>query len=926
VAWRNGKTTYLLVAEPHVYVVLFFVLGQKMWTELDVYSTVYGTMEKNTMKSFLWIAIVLVGALLLVSYVSRARVGALRTESQSVELGGNAPVRVEIDFGAGELELAGGAQKLLEADFAYNVAELKPEVEYTDGTLVVRQPDYNSMLGLREIDDFRNEWSLRLYDGVPMDLNVDVGAGTSDLQLAGLSLTRLNVTLGAGKSTVDLGGDWMRNLDVTIDAGAADISVQLPRNVGARVEVESGVGPTEAAGLTRDGNVYTNAAYGVSEVTLQITLKIGIGRVNLEVEEAAQAEGEAARTGFSVPVKYVLTAPLQQQGLTDRAEVETFLDELFGRQMEEHHIAGAVVAVVKDGELFFAKGYGYADLEEGIPIDPEQTLFRIGSVTKLFTWTAVMQLVEQGKLDLEADINSYLDFRIPDSYPQPVTLEHLLTHTAGFEDRFFEVLASDTDDMMPEREWLISHMPARVRPPGDCAAYSNYGTSLAGYIVARVSGQPYEQYIQEHILNPLGMVRTTALSPEPPEMRAHASLGYTYVDGDLQAFPDYLGQPAIVPGAGISASATDMARFMIAHLQHGRYSDEMIAGARILKETTAQQMHSTLFTHDPRLLGTAYGFFEFSDNGQRTIGHSGETFPINSLLLLMPDQKVGIFVSYNSEGGAELTNQHLGFQRAFFDHYYPAPALDPLQAPADFAERAGRFVGSYKLTRSSYTTIEKVANLTGALKISNPGDGTLLFTTPWGEWPFVEVEPLYFRQVDGQFGIVFREDNRGRITHMFTDLTPMFAFEKLKWYDRFAFNMALALGCALLFLSMTLVAAIRLVRNRRLSDDPQPASGSARVAYWIILGISILNLLFLAGTVLWGDPMPLFGVSMLYRIVLGLAVLAAVLTAGALVYAVLAWKNRYWSVAARGYYTLVTVAALAFVWFLNSWNLLGWRF
>lgn len=156
-------------------------------------------------------------------------------------------------------------------------------------------------------------------------------------------------------------------------------------------------------------------------------------------------------------------APTGPQGPADPAELETFLDKLFGKQMEENHIPGAAVSVVKDGKLFFAKGYGYADLENGIPVDPEQTVFRIGSVGKLFTWTAVMQLVEQGKLDLNADINAYLDFRIPATYPQAITLKHLLTHTAGFEDLFFETLTLDAGDLTPVGEWLASHMPARVR-------------------------------------------------------------------------------------------------------------------------------------------------------------------------------------------------------------------------------------------------------------------------------------------------------------------------------------------------------------------------------------------------------------------------------------------------------------------------------
>jgi len=635
------------------------------------------------------------------------------------------------------------------------------------------------------------------------------------------------------------------------------------------------------------------------------------------------------------------TASSQHQGPTDPAEMETFLDKLLGKEMEKHHIAGAAVSVVKDGKLFFTKGYGYADFEKGIPVDPERTNFRTGSLAKLFTWTAVMQLAEQGKLDLNADVNTYLDFRIPDTYPQPITLKHLMTHTSGFEDLYYERLAKDPNDLEPPREWLISHMPARVRPPGDVAAYSSYGTALAGYIVARVSGEPYDRYIQEHILNPLGMVHTTARPSMPPDIRAHTSKGYVYEDGAFKEFPDTsgmalayadMGQPALVPAGDMQASVTDMARFMIAQLRDGRHGDANTAGARILNERTLRQMHSTLYTPDPRLLGTAYGFFDFSDNGQKTLGHSGGSDPIWSLLLLLPEQNLGVFVVYNSEGGQDLTNQHLGFQRAFFDHYYPASAVKPIQPPADFAERAGRFEGSYQITGgesgTSETTFEKVGGLfgMGTVEISDSGNGTLLFKNPWAEWRFVVVAPLYFRQIDGPFHLLFQEDDQGRITHMFTDVTPMFAFEKLAWYETRGFNMALAAGCVLAFLSMIAVAAIRFIRNRRQSGYRKADPRGASVAYWIIVGICVLNLLFVTGTVLWGNPVPLFGVSLIYRIVLGVGVLGAVLTVGALIYSVLAWKRGYWGIATRVHYTLATVAALAFVWFLNYWNLLGWRF
>ena len=623
--------------------------------------------------------------------------------------------------------------------------------------------------------------------------------------------------------------------------------------------------------------------------------------------------------------RVVPTAPSQQRGPTDRAELEAFLDDLFGKEMAEYHIAGAAVSVVKDGKVFFAKGYGYADLENKIPVDPEQTIFKVGSVTKLFTWTAVMQLVEQGKLNLDVDVNTYLDFHIPDTYPQPITLRHLMTHTAGFEDQHVDLVKLKEEYLAPPREWLVSHIPARVSPPGERAAYSNYGAALAGYIVARVSGESYSQYVQEHILNPLGMKNSTSQLSIPPDLSAHESVGYMYANGAFQVFPRLLGHVDLFPAGIIRATVTDMACFMIAHLQYGRYSHGDIAKARILKEATARQMHSTLYTPDPRLLGTTYGFFEFSDNGQRVIGHGGEGEPMQSTLFLLPDQNLGVFVVYNSLGADGLTSQHLGFQRAFFDHYYPAPALEPIQPPADFAERDDRFVGAYKSTRSSYTTLEKYATLSPAVEVKNPGDGTLILATPWGEWSFIEEEPLYFRKVDGPFHVLFREDDQGHIAYLFTDYTPMMAFEKVQWYETLGFNMPLLLVSLLLFLSMLLVALIRAIRNRRTSGDQNPASRGARVSYWLIIGIAILNLLFVVGNVLWGEQI-VFGVPLIYKVVLGLGVLSAALTVGALVYTGLAWKNSYWGVAFRAYYTLVTVAAVAFVWFLNYWNLLGWRY
>jgi CubicO group peptidase (beta-lactamase class C family) len=653
----------------------------------------------------------------------------------------------------------------------------------------------------------------------------------------------------------------------------------------------------------------------VTSLTTMLTLML---LLSIVVPAMAQQNKVAAR-------KDKPSTPLLQQGPTDRAETEVFLDDLLGKEMEQYHIAGAAISVVKDSKLFFAKGYGYADLENKIPVDAEQTLFRIGSDTKLFTWTAVMQLVEQGKLDMDADINTYLDFRIPDTYPQPITLKHLLTHTAGFEDLHVNMVALDEEELTPQHEWLASHLPARVRPPGECAAYSNYGAALAGYIVARVSGESYSQYVQEHILNPLDMKSSTAQWPTPLDLSVRTSVGYMYTDGTFKIFPRLLSPVDLFPIGIMSATVTDMAHFMIAQLQDGRYSDANIAETRILEEATARQMQSTLYTPDPRILGTTYGFFDFSDNNQRTIGHSGTAEPMHSLLLLLPDQNLGVFVAYNSMDAEALTRQHFGFQRAFFDHYYPVPAVEPIQPPADFAKQAHRFVGAYRMSQNAYTTVEKYLALTSAtVYVKNPGDGTLLLSTPYGEWHIVEAQPLYFRQVDGPFHMLFREDGQGRISYLFTDFTPMFAFEKLQWYETVGFNMPLLLSSLLIFLSMILVGLIRAIRNG-LNGDRNLASREVRLANWLILAICILNLLFVIGNVLWGEQL-VYGIAPIYKIVLALGVLSTLLTIGALIYAVLAWKNQYWGIVFRVYYTLVTVAAVAFVWFLNQWNLLGWRY
>ncbi|HZI46615.1 MAG TPA: serine hydrolase domain-containing protein, partial [Pyrinomonadaceae bacterium] len=261
------------------------------------------------------------------------------------------------------------------------------------------------------------------------------------------------------------------------------------------------------------------------------------------------------------------------------SDVEAFLDGIVPLQLSRNDIAGATIAVVKDGKLLFAKGYGFADVKNKKPVSPQETLFRPGSISKLFTWTAIMQLYEQGKLDLDRDINDYLDFKIPEAFGKPITLKNVMTHTPGFEEQIKDLF--DTKPVTPNLgPYLKAHIPARIYPPGTVPAYSNYATAVAGYIVERVSGRPFEQYVAENILRPLKMTHSTFSQPLPQELAPLMSSGYR-LGSDDSAGPFEIVNP--FPAGSLSSTATDMAQFMMAHLQDGQLAD-----ARILKPETAR--------------------------------------------------------------------------------------------------------------------------------------------------------------------------------------------------------------------------------------------------------------------------------------------------------------------------------------------------
>lgn len=452
-----------------------------------------------------------------------------------------------------------------------------------------------------------------------------------------------------------------------------------------------------------------------------------------------------------LPPSQSATAQVRAAGPADPQEVEQFFDDLLARQIAQDHVVGATVAVVKDAEVLFAKGYGFADVQQRLPVYADRTLFHIGSDGKLFTWTAVMQLAEQGKLDLHADVNTYLDFRIPATYPQPITLHHLMTHTAGFEEQLRAIAVPSAQEVLPLRAFLVQYMPERVYPPGALFAYSNYGTALAGYIIERMSGEPYEQYITRHILQPLEMGHSAATQPLPAALLADLSTGYRYRNGGYHAIDfEWL---AAAPAGVVRSTATDMAHFMIAHLNAGRYGT-----THILQPDTVAEMHRQHFAHDPRLYGMTYGFVESRENNQRIIWHLGETAHFATLLALLPEHNVGLFVSYNTQPVDARTTLS-----AFLDHYYPTPAAPAPQPATDVQGRATHLAGTYIPTRVAHTSPQKLIGWMQAVPVQVGDDGTLQIEAQ----RYVEIEPGLFKQVDGERLLSFREDASGQVTHLF---------------------------------------------------------------------------------------------------------------------------------------------------------------
>jgi len=615
-------------------------------------------------------------------------------------------------------------------------------------------------------------------------------------------------------------------------------------------------------------------------------------------------------------------APSSVAHSLSKDDLEAFFDGMIPLQLERGDVAGATVLVMKDGETLLQKGYGFSDLKTKHAVDPVSTMFRLASISKLFAWTAVMQLVEQGKLDLDVGVDRYLDFPIGAfaDTAQPITLRNLMTHTSGFEETVRNIIVSDDQHYLPLREFLVQNQPHRLFAPGTIPAYSNYAVGLGSYIVQRASGELFEDYVAKHIFSPLGMTHSTFFQPPPLALKDLTSEGYS----------SSTRKPAIgferfspVGAGGLSSSAADMARFGQSLLNGGE-----LDGHRILKPESLAQMWKPQFRVSDELPPIGLGFYQVWRNELRWIGHQGDLVAFHSLFFVEPQQKLVLFISYNSAGAANKTRPEL--LNAFSDRYFPQEQHQTFISlpPAGLKD----IEGTYRATRRADSTAIKLIGLLGQAHAKVDKDGVLhvdkmkdLRGHPFGWKPTGKDS---WQQIDDQNRLLAIRAADGRVERLAGSFAAS-QWQRVPWYDRDHFVVVM-LGCSLLIVFSVLFAAILRLARRYIFRSSQPmappdrmpltALPRASAIYWMVLFGALAAVFAVAidedslpPTSAW-DTYFLIG-DVLCGIAIGLSVFAVASAARA-------WRRPSISKISQIKFTLVALACVFLSWFTIHWNLI----
>jgi CubicO group peptidase (beta-lactamase class C family) len=598
--------------------------------------------------------------------------------------------------------------------------------------------------------------------------------------------------------------------------------------------------------------------------------------------------------------------------------------------MQEFSVPGAAVAVVRRGTVAHLAGYGCANVERAIPVDPRATVFHVASVSKPFVALAVLTAVERGIVELHADVNRYLrGFQVPTGWNQPVTLHHLLTHTAGFEESIVGYAARTPADLRPLGAFLADKLPRRGWAPGDVTAYSNYGYALAGYVVESATHVSFADFVREEVLKPLGMMRSSFAQPTPLELERDAALSYRCTRNACQPIPPDF-RSAYPPG-GLVTTAEDMSRFLLAEL------GSSIGGNRAPSDSVLRLMHTRQFTHDSALPGLTYGFAEDMLAGERSLSHAGGASGYTSFVVLVPQRNIGAFVVAN--GGAS------GFGASVLKAIRLREMADTAAPLATHPASAGSSTidptGAYRLTRYAHRGLENLPALfNGQLHVRRVGGDTISVAGLGNaDGRYIAVAANRWRSVDGYDMVAVRTAG-DMVTHFFGPLSffgtrfPA-AYERLAWYDEpHLLNELLSYVVGIPVLALIVwpvIAGVVWVVRRRTRwvtrIRPTYATGWRRTAVAAAVAFTALAGWFGFGFIAAsnraaerGGGEIVYGLPPMMRVLawapLAIALLAAIL----LTATILGWRRRWWSVPGLLIFTTIAVNALVFLAILVHWG------
>lgn len=604
---------------------------------------------------------------------------------------------------------------------------------------------------------------------------------------------------------------------------------------------------------------------------------------------------------------------VQQTEPAPVTNVQAYINGLMSGLINAGEFPGIAVAVIQNGEVTFKAGYGYADVRGRIPVDADRTRFRVASISKLVTATAVMQVAEQGKVDLNADVNTYLSgFKIPPTYPEPVTLANILTHTAGFDDRYVGIGAPLGIQQEPLGTYLARSMPPRVMPPNKTFSYSNHAIALAGHIVESVSGQEFGLYVQENIFAPIGMTSSGFGVPYP--LPSDIAVPYAMKGSEGGFTRRELDRVRLGPAGDLITTAGDIAKFMILHLNNGTYGDD----EHMISLASAEKMHQRHFTQVEGLDGWAYGFAEGTRNNVHWIGHDGSWGGYCAQLVLQPETKSGFFVVYNADchfsASAALRN-------AMFDLLWPAKTEIGQVADAGLQKKAEDIVGTYMAVRRARADFTQIAAAATQFYVAAPGDGVLVASMPDAgrTLRFLPQGNGIWINPDYQMKAAAVTDSKGRVTQFAIDSR---VFDRVSGVGEWAV-WTTALILVIIFSLMAIWGWTNGFLSRQLFGEPQAVIGFApRLVAFLAASLTVVSLITM--TVLLGDPFPtaiLDGPSVMLIVLLSVPIIVGLLVIPMIIWSVSGFGSGPRARLAQAGYAVLTLAILTYIAFAWQWGL-----